>query len=177
MRWSRFRRWNPILTAALIVWVLAWTLGGLIGLSIPFAVGLVVTLALAGASAALLIVTVRTMRADAVRVVAAHAGSVAFPTGIASWPGSQRGERDSVIAVTADGRGLSFRDHENHEVLLVPAERILSLELTPLVPGSRFRPFRVTTSDGVVIDFSGPVRPDEQVDAVVALRDALGRSS
>jgi hypothetical protein len=31
----------------------------------------------------------------------------------------------------------------------------------------------VTTIDGLAIDFSGPVQPDAQVDAVVALREAL----
>jgi hypothetical protein len=79
-----------------------------------------------------------------------------------------------VIAVAADRRGLSFRDHDDREVLLVPPERILSLELAPLVPGQGLRPLRATTIDGA-IDFTGPAGPDAQVDAVVALREALGR--
>ena len=52
----------------------------------------------------------------------------------------------------------------------------MSLELAPLEPRSRFRPFRVTTIDGATIDFTGPAGQDAQVDAVVALRTALGRS-
>ena len=79
------------------------------------------------------------------RVVAAHEGSVAFPTGVLSWPGTDRDERESVIVVVADERGLSFRDHDDREVRLVPADRIMSLDLAPLVPRSPVRPFRATT--------------------------------
>ena len=59
----------------------------------------------------------------------------------------------------------------------MPADRIISLELAPLQPRARFRPFRVTTIDGATIDFAGPSHPDQQVDAVVALRTALGRAA
>ena len=62
-------------------------------------------------------------------------------------------------------------------MLLVPADSILSLELAPLVPRSPVRPFRVTTIDGGTYDFTGPMGQDAQVDAVVALRRALGRSA
>jgi len=34
---------------------------------------------------------------------------------------------------------------------------------------------RVTTADGGTFDFTGPVRADQQVEAVVAMRQALGR--
>ncbi|HEX7835423.1 MAG TPA: hypothetical protein VF479_08150, partial [Pseudolysinimonas sp.] len=130
MRWARFRRWNAVLTVALLLWLAGWILGPLIGLTVPFVVGAVGSVILLAANATLLLLTVRAMRADAMRVVAAHSGTVAFPTSIAAWPGSERPERESVIAVTADRRGLSFRDHEDREVLILAPERVMSLELT-----------------------------------------------
>ncbi|MEO5921496.1 MAG: hypothetical protein ABIQ01_10195 [Pseudolysinimonas sp.] len=173
MRWARFRRLNWFFTIVLLLLVAAWAFGPQLGLVVPLAAVFVVGLVLFGLNIALVFRTLRLIRADAARVVAAHPGEVAFPSQLISWLGGARTERDSVVAITADRRGLSFRDQDDREVLLVEPERIMSLELAPLEP-RRVRPFRVTTIDGV-IDFSGPAKPDEQVDAIVALRTAIGR--
>lgn len=168
------RRWNIALVGVGALLIAAWVLGSIIRLPVPawfFVIGALVVFAI---NTFVTLWTFRAMRADAARVLSAHSGSVAFPVTIVSWPGAERAERESVIVVAADLRGLSFRDHDDREVLLVPPDRIMSLELAPLEPRARFRPFRVTTIDGA-IDFSGPAKPDEQVDAVVALRTALGR--
>ncbi len=163
-------------TVVVAVLIAGWVSGSFIALPVPSWVFLVAALLAFAGNLLLLLWTFRAMREDASRVLAAHQGSVAYPSGISSWPGAERVDRESVIAVVADRRGLSFRDHEDREVLLVPADRIMSLELAPLEPRARFRPFRVTTIDAT-IDFSGPAKPDEQVDAVVALRTALGRAA
>jgi hypothetical protein len=160
----------------LAVWIVVWALGPAIGLAIPFEVFVPGALLIVAASIVLLIRLMSEIRADVTRVVASHEGSVVFPTTVLSWPGDDRTERESVIVVVADERGLSFRDHEDREVLLLPADRVMSLDLAPLVPRSPVRPFRAKTVDGV-FDFSGPMRPDAQVDAVVAMRQALGRSA
>ena len=175
MRWARFRRWNVLFTVALIVLLAAWGFGPQIGLTVPFpafALGAALLMVL---NFGLLFWTFRLMRLDSARVLAAHPDSTAFASGITAWPTGDRAERESVIAVVADRRGLSFRDHEDREVIMLPADRIMSLELAPLEPRARLRPFRVTTIDGGTFDFTGPMKPDAQVDAVVALREALGR--
>jgi hypothetical protein len=175
VRWARFRRWNLFLTVALILLLAAWIFGPQIGITVPFAVFVAGALLVLVLNLGLLVWTFRAMRADSARVVAAHPDSAAFPTGIVMWPEGDRAKRESVIAVVADQSGLSFRDHEDREVLLLPADRILSLELAPLERRARFRPLRVTSIDGGTFDFLGPANPDAQVDAVVALRQALGR--
>jgi hypothetical protein len=177
VRWTRYRRWNLIITGMLVLLLAAWVFGPRFGLSVPPVVFGVVVAVLIVANVALLVSTFRGMKADAARVVASHPGSAAFPTGLLSWPGSDRATRAGVIAVVADRTGLSFRDDTDAEVLLVPADHIMSLELAPLVPRSPYRPLRATTIEGSVIDFAGPSKPDEQVDAVVALREALGRAT
>lgn len=173
MRFTRLRRISLIITVAVLLFAVAWIAGWI---SIPPPLFAVVVVGAIAVNIGLTFWTVRRIREDSLRVVAAHPDAVAFPSGIASWPGVERVERENVVAVAADARGLSFRDHDDHEVFLVPPDRIMSLELAPLVPRSRFRPFRVTTIDGATIDFTGPAGQDAQVDAVVALRSALGRS-
>ena len=109
------------------------------------------------------------------RVTEAHAGSVVYPTLIVRWPQSARRIRTAVIAFVVDGAGISLRDRDDREVLLLPADGILSIELGPLTR-SAFRPLRVTTIEQGEIDFAmSQVHPDDQVDAVVAIRTALGR--
>jgi hypothetical protein len=176
VRFTRLRRISLILTVAVLLFAVAWIAGPSTGISIPTPLFVAVAVGAIAVNIGLTLWTVRRMREDSLRVVAAHPDAVAFPSGIASWPSTDRAERESIVAVAADARGLSFRDHDDREVLLVPSDRIMSLELAPLVPRSRFRPFRVTTIDGDTIDFTGPPGPDAQVDAVVALRSALGRS-
>ncbi len=174
MRFARFRRQTVIVMIALGVWILIWAFGPEVGIVIPFGIFVTVALLIVAVSVVLLVRLMIAVRADALRVVAAHAGAVAFPTTVISWPGDDRDERESVIVVVGDERGLSFRDHEDREVLLVPADRVMSIDLAPLVPRSPVRPFRAKTVDGA-IDFSGAGRPDAQADAVMALRAALGR--
>jgi hypothetical protein len=175
VRFARFRRWNLILTVALIILLAAWVFGPQFGLTVPFAVFVTGALLVLVLNIGLLVWTFRATRADSARVLAAHPDAVAFPTGIVAWPQGDRAERESAIVVVADRSGLSFRDHEDREVLSLAADGILSLELAPLERRARFRPLRVTTIDGGTFDFLGPARPDAQVDAVVALRQALGR--
>lgn len=176
MRWARARRRNIFFFGLEALLLAAWGFGPALGLPVPSWVFLVGALVVPVISILLTLSTFRAMHYEAVRVVAAHPGQVAFASGISSWPGVDRAERESVIVVAADRRGLSFRDHDDREVLLVPPDRIMSLELAPLDPRAGFRPFRVTTIDGS-IDFSGPTKPDDQVDTVVALRTALGRAA
>jgi hypothetical protein len=175
VRFARYGRRRLVLSILFVLWLALWVFGPSVGVVIPFEVFMAGAALLVIVSLVLLILSLRAMRTDASRVLAAHPGEVAFPTRVSSWPGD-RADRDGVIVVVADRRGLSFRDHADREVLLVPADRILSLELAPLVPRAPLRPFRVTTIDGD-IDFSGPMTPDAQVDAVVALRQALGRAA
>ena len=176
MKFARFRRRTVFIMVALGVWILLWAFGPDFGLGIPFEVFIGGALLIVGVSVVLLIHLMVSVRGDALRVVAAHEGSVAFPTTVLSWPGDGREERESVIVVVADERGLSFRDHEDREVRLIPANRVMSIDLAPLVPRSPVRPFRAKTVDGG-FDFSGPMKPDAQVDAIVAVRQALGRKA
>ncbi len=176
MRFARFRKQIVVVMAVLGAWILAWALGPEVGLIIPFEVFTAGTLILVGVSFVMLVRLLLAARADVARVVAAHEGAVAIPTTVMSWPGDERAERERVIVAVADERGLGFRDHEDREVLLVPADRILSLDLAPLVPRSPVRPIRAKTVEGT-IDFSGPARPEQQVETVVAMRKALGRRS
>ena len=115
-------------------------------------------------------------RAAQARILQAHPGATVLPTAIVDASGIDRAARDRIVAVVADRRGLSFRDLADVEVHLVPADQVMSLELAPLAP-RRLRPLRVMTIDGTTIDFAGPQGPDDQVDAVVALRAALSRGS
>ncbi len=177
MKFARFRRRSLIVFLLLAAWILVWAFGPEIGLVYPPGTFLMGVLVLIGVGILLLVLLVREVRADATRVLAAHEGSVAFPSGVTSWPGTDRAERESVIVAVGGARGLSFRDHDDREVLLVPADRIMSVELAPLAPRSPVRPFRVTTIDGGTYDFTGPVKPDAQVDTIVALRQSLGRST
>ncbi len=173
MRFARFRRQTVVVMILLGAWILAWAFGPEVGLTVPFGIFIAGALLIVAVSAVLLVRLMVAVRGDALRVVAAHEGAVAFPTTVVSWPGDDREERESVIVVVGDERGLSFRDHDDREVRLVPPDRVMSVDLAPLAPRSPFRPFRAKTVDGV-FDFSGPSKPDAQVEAVVALRAALG---
>jgi hypothetical protein len=176
VRFARFRRQTVVVMIVLGAWILVWAFGPELGLTIPFGTFIAVALLIVAVSVVLLIRLMVAVRGDALRVVAAHEGAVAFPTTVISWPGDDRDERESVIVVVADERGLSFRDHDDREVRLVTPDRVMSVDLAPLAPRSPIRPFRAKSVDGV-FDFSGPSKPDAQVDTVVALRAALGRSA
>lgn len=176
MRLAGFRRRNLALTVLASLLLVLWVLAPTLGIPVPSWVFLAGAIVVVVVNVGLNFLLVRSIRSDAANVVAAHPGAVVFPSGIASWSQGQPAERESVVAVVADRQGLSFRDHRDREVLLVSAGSILSLELAPLDPRARFRPFRIETIDRGTIDFTGPAGPDAQVDAVVALRSALGRA-
>jgi hypothetical protein len=171
---ARFRWRNLVVFLLLALWILVCALGQQLGFEIPIGVVVAVTVLIVMGNLVLLsFLLVREVRRDVRRVLAAHEGAVAFPSTVTASPGADRAERQGVIVVVGDERGLSFRDQNDREVFLVPADRIMSLELAPLEPRARFRPLRVKTIDGATIDFAGPSNPDEQVDAVVALRAAI----
>jgi hypothetical protein len=110
------------------------------------------------------------------RVLAVHPGEVVLPTLIVAWPDSDRKARRAVIAMLADERGISLRDRQDREVDLLPADGILSVELAPLTR-TAFRPLRVTTLGQGTLDLAlSQVRPDDQIDIVMRVRDALGRT-
>jgi len=110
------------------------------------------------------------------RLLAAHPGQTIIPTLLLAAPGSGRHQRARVLAVLATADGLSFRDAADAEVMPVEADRILSIELASLAQRRPVRPAVVTTIDGV-FEFTVGLTPDELVDAVVALRTALGRAA
>ena len=60
-------------------------------------------------------------------------------------------------------------------MLLVPADRIMSLELAPLDPRGAVPAVPVVTTIDGPDRLLGPGTADAQVDAMVALRTALGR--
>jgi hypothetical protein len=91
-------------------------------------------------------------------------------------PGSGRLQRARVVVVLADAGGLSFRDAADAEVVRIDAGRILSIELASLAQRRPVRPAVVTTIDGA-FEFTVGLTPDQLVDAVVALRTALGRAA
>jgi hypothetical protein len=111
------------------------------------------------------------------RVREAHPGEVVLATGLIEAEGPASVRRAAVVAVVADRPGLSFRDARDDEVLMVPAESILSLELAPLNPRSRMRPLRVEHLGGAPIVFWAGTTEDQQLESVIALRTALGRSA
>ena len=110
-------------------------------------------------------------------VRAAHPGELVIATGLMEAEGWSAAQRVPVIAVVANADGLSFRDRADHEVLMVPSDEILSLELSPLNPRSRTRPVRVERLSGGPVAFLAGSTPDEQVEAIIALRSTLGRAA
>ena len=118
----------------------------------------------------------RTEAAAANAVVSAHPGATILRTALRDFPGLSKRDRDRVVVVLADRSGLSFRDTADVDVARVRADAVLSIELAPLDRGAPVRPAVVTTLDGVV-RFTVGVTPDQQLDAVVAIRTALGRPS
>lgn len=177
MRLARLRLISRTVLIVVVVLAIVWVLGPAVGVALPTPVFIAILVGGLLANFGLVFWSFRRMRADAANVLAAHEGAVAFGTAIIAWPAAVRAERERAIVLVADEGGLSFRDHEDREVLLVPADHILSLELAPLVPRARLRPFRVTTIDGMTVDFAGSPTVDGQVDQIVALRTALGRSA
>jgi hypothetical protein len=110
------------------------------------------------------------------RVLEAHPDELALPTLVVSWPGSDRKVRSRVIAMIVDERGISLRDRDDAEAMLLPAGQILSVELAPLTR-SAFRPLRVATLSQGTVDLAlSQVRPDDQIDVVMRVRGALGRA-
>lgn len=178
MNLGTFRRTSLVVTAVFAV----VGIGGFLLMrdAVGMAPAIVFLVLLVAASFAVNLVlvsrTLRSHRDAQARIAQAHPGATVLPTAIADASGIDRAARDRIVAVVADGRGLSFRDLADAEVHLVPADQVMSLELAPLAP-RRLRPLRVMTIDGATIDFAGPQRPDDQVDAVVALREALGRGA
>ncbi|MEO8095449.1 MAG: hypothetical protein ABI632_11010 [Pseudolysinimonas sp.] len=126
-----------------------------------------------GVNALLLRRGIRADRAAVERIVASHPGSVVRPTGLSGQPGMSRAQRSRVVALIADRSGLSFRDAADAEVLKVPADGILSLELGPM--NGRIRPAQVTRLDGPTVEFFVGASEDRQLDTIVAVRKALGR--
>jgi hypothetical protein len=108
------------------------------------------------------------------QLVAAHAGQTARATAVREFPGVDRRDLLRVALVVADREGLSFRDLRDVEVVRLPADRILTVELAPLQPRQPFRPAVVTTLDGPV-RFTVGATSDQQLDGIVAIRTALGR--
>jgi hypothetical protein len=116
----------------------------------------------------------RTERAAARAVVDAHPGETARIVGLAAREGSTAAERARVVAVVAGREGLSLRDRADAEVLHLAADRILSIELGPMVP-RRARPVRIELIDGAPVELWAGADEDRLLDTVVALRTALGR--
>jgi hypothetical protein len=174
-----YRRASLALTLAVVpLEILAFVLLlPALGAGITIAVMVIIAAAFAVASFLVLFRGVRELTAAQGRIALAHPGALVVLSGASGWAGATPAARASVIAVVADRNGLSLRDRLDGEVHLVPADGILSVELAPLNPRSAFRPLRVSTIDGSTIDIIGPLKPDEQVDAVVTLREALGRAS
>jgi hypothetical protein len=115
-------------------------------------------------------------RSQAQAVVDAHPGQTALVAGLATREGSSRAERARVVAVVADRRGLSLRDRHDVEVQHLAADRILSIELGPLVP-RRARPVRIQLIDGAPVELWAGADENRLLDTVVALRTALGRAA
>lgn len=138
---------------------------------------LVVALVLVGVSIAHTFMILRQDRAAGEAILAAHPGETILPTSLFASEGVTRAERARVGLVLADRRGLSFRDRTDTEVLHVGADRILSIELGPLPPRMAIRPAIATLVDGPPISFWVGAQPDQQAEAVVALRTALGRAA
>lgn len=130
---------------------------------------LVIVVAVALGLAAI-VLRVRAQRRGAVNVVNAHPGELVLPTALL-------GSSARAVALLADGKGLSFRDAADTEVMRIAADRIMSVEFAPLNARSPIRPARVTLIDGAPVDFLLGVPADSQAEAVIAIRTALGRSA
>lgn len=107
------------------------------------------------------------------KLLSAHPGETILPTLLLAAPGSGRLQRARVLAVLAGAGGLSFRDAADAEVMRIEPDRILSIELASLAQRRPIRPAVVATIDGA-FEFTVGLTPDQLVDAVVALRTALG---
>ena len=138
-------------------------------IAIVFAVLLII------ASTSELLLQLRTEGAAVRRIIAAHPEATAQPTSLLVFDGVTRIDRLSVGVVLADRGGLSFRNRADVEVARVPADRILSLELAPHNPRVPLRSAVVATIDGSPVEFTVGAKPDDQAEAIVAIRTALGR--
>jgi hypothetical protein len=108
------------------------------------------------------------------RLVEAHAGATARPTSLRESPGLDARGLRRVVLLVAGREGLSFRDLQDVEVVRIPADRILSVELGPLQQRQAFRPAVVSTLDGP-LRFTVGLSEDQQLDGIIAIRTALGR--
>lgn len=131
-------------------------------------------LVLALAAVAVQLLRFRARARALAHLVDAHAGEVARPTAVREFPGVDGRDLRRVVLVVAGPQGLSFRDLTDAEVARMPADRILSVELGPLQQRQLSRPAVVTTLDGPV-RFTVGLTEDQQLDAIVAIRAALGR--
>jgi len=157
---------------ALVVVVL-----GLWVLRLPGWIVLILAIVLLAVNFGVSYLVLRSEREAMRRVVAAHPDAFAMATAVVAWASGDPAARRRVVALVADRSGISLRDRSDQEVALLPADEILSIDLAPLTR-TAFRPFRVATAGHGTLDLAmSQVRPDDQVDAVVALRGALGRAS
>lgn len=140
-----------------------------------YAIAGLAVLALVLAAVAAAIILVRRTVGGVRGIHEAHPGVLVLPTGLVDAGNLLPTRRAAVVAVLADRAGLSFRDRSDAEVLLVPAEEIMSLELAPLNPRSRVRPLRVEQVGGAPIAFWAGTTEDQQLASIIALRAALGR--
>jgi hypothetical protein len=137
-------------------------------------VALIICLALIGANFARVLWGFREERRRAEAIVAAHPGETAFGTGLIALDEVSASDKARVVAVIVTKNGLSFRDRDDAEVGQVAAARILSIELAPLEP-RKIRPAIVTLIDGAPVRFYVGGGPDQQAEAILAIRTALGR--
>ncbi len=142
----------------------------------PWEVVGLVALGLLVVSVIAAVVRVRVFMGGLRRVREAHPDELVIATGLTEAGDWSAAQRVPVIAVVAGPDGLSFRDGADREVLQVAAADILSLELAPLNPRSRARPVRVERLSGGPVAFLAGSTPEQQLDSVIALRTALGRS-
>ena len=145
-------------------------------LNVPGALtpGLVIVTVLVLAAMAAQLLRFRAEARALARLVDAHAGEVARATAVREFPGADVRDLRRVVLLVASRDGVSFRDLQDSEVMRIPADRILSVELGPLQQRQLVRPAVVTTLDGEA-RFTVGITEDQQLDAIVAIRTALGR--
>ena len=150
---------------------------GLLVFRAPVWVVVLPVIALAVANVAVTIALARRARTSVQTIVASRPDALVLATAVIAWDASDPVARRRVIALVADRSGISLRDAAGAEVAMIPASDILAIDLAPL-GRTAFRPFRIQTAGHGILDLAmSQVRPDDQVDAVVALRSALGRAS
>ena len=170
---SRLTRVSALFALAALVLVVV----GLVVLKLPGWIVLGLALALLAINVVASSLILRSEREAIRRVLAAHPDQLAMATAVVAWPSGDPALRRRVVALVADRSGISLRDRSDAEVVLLAADRILSIDMAPQTRMA-FRPFRIQTVEHGTLDLAmSQLRPDDQVDAVVALRGAVGRSS